>query len=189
MIPTSQIKHTIQYPQFKSFQQCLSWSLSLSTCQQDWDALASAADYNHELDWNNQRNAAQQTAKGMLKLDWQLFLEQVWSYQTTRMHPVTASPKHEILMGHYNSSCDKEYKDETNFQYVLFWCCSTMNSDDDAHLWNILLSNGPSSTCFTQVSLPSWVIRPMRAWLWLTNLQVLHQQHSKMRSTNFGTQS
>ena len=113
---------TILYPQSQLFRQCLqcnsntdvdsgeSFAAERTTTNNmaaanDWDALAKAADYSHELDMNNRRNAARRTAKGVLEMDRKLFLEQEFSYQAalTRMEPLTASPKHDILLAYF---CD-----------------------------------------------------------------------------------
>jgi Methyltransferase domain len=127
---TCQNDRTIQYPQSKPFQHCLPTS-------QDWNALASAADYNHHDEklvdddsWkDDRRNATRRTAKGLLELDRQLYLEQVWGYQTalTRMHPVTASPKHDIVMGYYLHDPEIENK-----SHLPSWCTvKNTNKNDD----------------------------------------------------------
>ena len=112
---TAQNTHTIQYPQSNLFRQCLECSSSREKDKNDqqhihrlladdWDALAKAADYNHELDMNDCRNAARRTAKGTLEMDRLLYLREQYpkQYQTvlTRMEPLAASPKHDILLGY-----------------------------------------------------------------------------------------
>ena len=124
---TTENTPTIQYPQSHLFQQCLQCSctyiddknsknvpveekttvihINMVDAANSWDALAKAADYSHELDMNNRRNAARRAAKGVLEMDRKLFLEQDCSYKAvlTRMEPLTASPKHDILLAYF---CD-----------------------------------------------------------------------------------
>lgn len=90
---------TIEYPQSRLFHKCL--QCSSTDVAKDWNALAKAADYNAHLDMNEGRNACRRTAKGLLELDRKLFLQEKYSYQTalTRMEPLTASPKNDILIG------------------------------------------------------------------------------------------
>lgn len=123
---TTQNTPTIEYPQSRLFQQCLQCcntqvvgenivaagtTVNINTAADDWDALAKAADYSHELDMNNRRNAARRAAKGILEMDRKLFLEQEYPYQATltRMEPLTATPKHDILVAFFRDDDDETY--------------------------------------------------------------------------------
>lgn len=117
---TTENTPTIQYPQSRLFRQCLqcnstnsesvvveektiAMNIHMVDAADNWDALAKAADYSHELDMNNRRNAARRAAKGVLEMDRKLFLEQECFYKAvlTRMEPLTASPKHDILLAYF----------------------------------------------------------------------------------------
>jgi len=107
--PTAQQNSaTISYPQSEIFKQCLQCSPDegsnkSNTINDDWDALSKAADYSHELDMNNRRNAARRAAKGILEMDRKLFLEHTYPYKAalTRMEPLTCTPKHDVLVAYY----------------------------------------------------------------------------------------
>eukprot|EP00934_Nitzschia_sp_Nitz4_P005429 Nitzschia sp. Nitz4//scaffold56_size114212//89218//90783//NITZ4_003963-RA/size114212-processed-gene-0.36-mRNA-1//-1//CDS//3329554745//5419//frame0 len=83
---------TVSYPQSSTFCQ-------LVTTQDDWDALAKAADYSNEQEAKTARNATRRIAKALLETDRRLFLEQN-SYKTamTRMDPWESTPKNDIIV-------------------------------------------------------------------------------------------
>jgi len=68
--------------------------------EEDWNALAKAADYSNEEEIRTSRNATRRTAKALLEKDRQLFLEENFGYKTalTRMEPLEATPKNDILI-------------------------------------------------------------------------------------------
>ena len=88
---------TVSYPQSKLFCQFLDK-------QEDWNALARAADYSDMDECRTSRNAARRTAKALLETDRRLFLEESFSYKTalTRMDPWEATPKNDILLAWSN---------------------------------------------------------------------------------------
>lgn len=84
---------TVSYPQSSVF-------CELIREQQDWDALAKAADYSNEAECKTQRNAPRRTAKALLETDRRLLLEEKYRYKTAllRMYPWELSPKNDILV-------------------------------------------------------------------------------------------
>jgi Methyltransferase domain len=111
---------TIAYPQSRAFCQVLSAS-STTACstsesptnaklrlQEDWNALAKAADYSSDncdtqvdSDWyRSPRHATRRTAKALVETDRQLFLHETYGYTTmlTRMQPWEATPKHDLVL-------------------------------------------------------------------------------------------
>lgn len=143
---TNQNTPTIQYPQSRPFQQCLQCSTQ-STNDRDWNALAKAADYNHDIyvdvDANrneDRRNASRRTAKGLLELDRQLYLQETYAYQTalTRMDPLTASPKNDIMIGYYSGSDSNSNNNRCagDKQATAFWDSAfTTNYEDPVVTW------------------------------------------------------
>ena len=101
-----------------------------TTIADDWDALAKAADYCHELDMNDRRNASRRTAKGVLEMDRQLFLQEQYPYKVvlTRMHPLTASPKHDILLAYYDDDNSGEDRNQSQ-QHVSPRIASLLSSE------------------------------------------------------------
>lgn len=90
---------TINYPQSTVF-------CKLITSQNDWNNLASAADYSNENECKTQRNAARRTAKALLETDRRLFLEEKYHYKTAmiRMTPWQLTPKNDIIIAWPNST-------------------------------------------------------------------------------------
>jgi len=68
--------------------------------EEDWNALAKAADYSNEEEIQTSRNATRRTAKALLEKDRQLFLEENFGYKTalTRMEPLDSTPKNDMLI-------------------------------------------------------------------------------------------
>eukprot|EP00977_Amphora_coffeiformis_P028941 scaffold37992_cov191-Amphora_coffeaeformis.AAC.2 len=81
----------VQYPQSHLLKHHI-------TDENDWNALARAADYG--LESRTTRNAARRVAKALLETDRRMLLEEQFGYQTalTRMDPWEASPKNDILL-------------------------------------------------------------------------------------------
>ena len=107
---------TVSYPQSEIFCQLINGKhetnggINMSTgnikagddiqAEEDWNALAKAADYSNEEEILTSRNATRRTAKALLEKDRQLFLEENFGYKTalTRMEPLEATPKNDILI-------------------------------------------------------------------------------------------
>lgn len=81
----------VRYPQSRLLQ-------SHITDENDWNALARAADYG--LESRTTRNAARRAAKALLETDRRLWLQEEFAYHTalTRMEPWEATPKNDILL-------------------------------------------------------------------------------------------
>lgn len=105
---TGQSESVVSYPQSSLFCRlvgCDGDQPMLQKQQDDWDALAKAADYSNEEDCGTSRNATRRTAKALLETDRRLFLEEQKvvghiGYKTalTRMEPFDVSPKNDILV-------------------------------------------------------------------------------------------
>lgn len=101
---------TVSYPQSETFCQLIRASInhhnktddadSALKAENDWNALAKAADYSNEQEVRTSRNATRRTAKALLETDRRLFLETRYGYQTalTRMEPLEVTPKNDILV-------------------------------------------------------------------------------------------
>jgi Methyltransferase domain len=119
---------TIAYPQSLAFCQVLSVATTTSTActtpstmtnsnfanaklqlQEDWNALAKAADYSNDTcgdapvdsEWFcSPRHATRRTAKALVETDRQFFLQETYGYTTmlTRMQPWEATPKHDMVL-------------------------------------------------------------------------------------------
>lgn len=90
---TGQNASAVSYPQSSLLCQ-------LVTHQDEWDALAKAADYSDERECGTSRNATRRTAKALLETDRRLFLEEQYGYNTAllRMQPFDVTPKNDILV-------------------------------------------------------------------------------------------
>jgi len=103
---------TVRYPQSALFCRVLESDKSDSnsnsksndkknsnTKEEDWNALAKAADYSNEHEFRTSRNASRRTAKALLETDRRLFLE-TNRYLTalTKMKPLEVTPKNDILV-------------------------------------------------------------------------------------------
>jgi hypothetical protein len=97
---TRQNTPTIQYPQSSQFCQIIRE-------QNDWNALAKAADYSDRGECRTSQNAARRTAKALLETDRRLYLEQQFGYRTamTRMDPWESTPKNDIIVAWKERSC------------------------------------------------------------------------------------
>jgi hypothetical protein len=84
---------TVKYPQSLIFCQ-------LIKSQNDWDALAKAADYSNESESRTHRNATRRTAKALLETDRRIFLEERYKYKTAllKMEPWELTPKNDIIV-------------------------------------------------------------------------------------------
>lgn len=84
---------TVQYPQSSHVRRYV-------TNEDDWNALARAADYGDIQECRTTRNATRRTAKALLETDRRLYLEEELGYETalTRMEPWEATPKNDILL-------------------------------------------------------------------------------------------
>lgn len=123
----------VQYPQSRLLKCHI-------TDDNDWNALAQAADYG--LESRTPRNAARRVAKAILETDRRMMLEEEFGYQTalTRMEPWEASPKNDILLAwrkcddtrldlHRNEECDADI--QRTMEYLVCQPTSTSNSDID----------------------------------------------------------
>lgn len=104
---TGQNEATVSYPQSAQFGKILSCGGNNNTTttpgykiQQDWNALARAADYSNETEFRTSRNASRRTAKALLETDRRLFLENHHGYETAlaKMDPLEVTPKNDILV-------------------------------------------------------------------------------------------
>ena len=115
---TGQNEATVSYPQSAVFGKILSscsgessssnsnnnnnnnTSLPGYKIQQDWNALAKAADYSNETEFRTSRNASRRTAKALLETDRRLFLKNHHGYETAlaKMDPLEVTPKNDILV-------------------------------------------------------------------------------------------
>eukprot|EP00980_Cylindrotheca_fusiformis_P019062 scaffold6433_cov125-Cylindrotheca_fusiformis.AAC.4 len=84
---------TVTYPQSSFFR-------GIITDQEDWDALAKAADYNSETGSKTHNSAPRRTAKALIETDRRMFLEELYRYSTVlmRMDPWDLTPKNDILV-------------------------------------------------------------------------------------------
>ena len=84
---------TVLYPQSRHVRQYI-------TTEDEWNALARAADYSDAQDFRTTRNATRRTAKALLETDRRLYLEEKFGFHTalTRMEPWEATPKNDILL-------------------------------------------------------------------------------------------
>lgn len=99
---TGRNQPTIQYPQSRYFQNRFRGKID------DWDYLAQAADYSSTPEESRTpRNASRRTAKALLEMDRQLYLEETFGYCTTltRMDPWEATPKNDILLAWRPDHC------------------------------------------------------------------------------------
>ena len=96
---TGQNEATISYPQSQTFQKILSENQPGYKIQQDWNALAKAADYSDETEFRKARNASRRIAKALLETDRRLYLQSM-GYETAlaKMDPLEVTPKNDILM-------------------------------------------------------------------------------------------
>lgn len=108
---TGQNCPTIKYPQSKVFCRLIT-STSTSTSvnsndkknnikkqEEDWNALAKAADYSNVNEFRSSRNASRRTAKALLETDRRLFLEEnMYTTALMKMFPLHCSPKNDILV-------------------------------------------------------------------------------------------
>lgn len=158
---------TVSYPQSEIFCRLIGTrNEKTDTTQQaeeDWNALAKAADYSNEGEVRTSRNATRRTAKALLEKDRQLFLETMYGYRTalTRMEPLEATPKNDILIAwkttpsmtdkmEDNNSCDDDLHlfqlfgrpDDASQSDIhvakshLLLCTNTKNIDDSTNLGN-----------------------------------------------------
>lgn len=90
---TGQNNATVSYPQSTLF-------CRLIPNQDDFDALAKAADYSNEQESRTSLNATRRTAKALLETDRRLYLEERYQYKTAlmRMDPWEVTPKNDILV-------------------------------------------------------------------------------------------
>lgn len=96
---TGQNHATISYPQSQSFQKILSDNQPGYKIQQDWNALAKAADYSDETEFRKARNASRRIAKALLETDRRLYLESVgYATALAKMDPLEVTPKNDILV-------------------------------------------------------------------------------------------
>jgi hypothetical protein len=109
---TGQNMATVSYPQSALFCQLVGTchtgpsnenddAVSEQQRQDDWDALAKAADYSNEQEFGTSRNASRRAAKALLETDRRLFLEEQNSkYRTAlmKMEPLDSTPKNDILV-------------------------------------------------------------------------------------------
>ncbi|KAG7341868.1 methyltransferase domain containing protein [Nitzschia inconspicua] len=84
--------------------------------QDDWDALAKAADYSNEEECGTSLNATRRTAKALLETDRRLFLEEQkfnGGYRTalTKMDPLDVTPKNDILIAWRQDFYGKEVEE------------------------------------------------------------------------------
>jgi Methyltransferase domain len=97
---TGQNEATVQYPQSARFRRIFHESTTMGDADRDWNSLAKAADYNSTPDdCFLGRHACRRVAKVLLEYDRCLLLQE-HGYDTTltRMQPVTASPKNDIIL-------------------------------------------------------------------------------------------
>ena len=67
--------------------------------EDDWNALAKAADYSNVNEFRSSRNASRRTAKALLETDRRLFLEEnMYTTALMKMFPLHCSPKNDILV-------------------------------------------------------------------------------------------
>jgi hypothetical protein len=100
---------TIQYPQSSQFCQIIQED-------NDWNALAKAADYSDSGECRTSQNATRRTAKALLETDRRLYLEQHFGYKTamTRMDPWESTPKNDIIVAwKENASTSKSFLNST----------------------------------------------------------------------------
>lgn len=84
---------TVNYPQSSLFGKYV-------TKEEDWNALARAADYGDAEQGRTARNAARRTAKALLETDRRLFLEEEFGYQTAlaRFEPWECTTKNDCIL-------------------------------------------------------------------------------------------
>ncbi len=97
---TGQNEATVSYPQSELFGTILSLNQKGYQIQQDWNALAKAADYSDEKEFRTSRNASRRIAKALLETDRRLFLQGRHGYSTAlaKMDPLEVTPKNDILV-------------------------------------------------------------------------------------------
>ncbi len=96
---TGQNNATISYPQSQTFQKILSENQPGYKIQQDWNALAKAADYSDETEFRKARNATRRIAKALLETDRRLYLQGVgYTTALAKMDPLEVTPKNDILL-------------------------------------------------------------------------------------------
>ena len=97
---TGQNMATVSYPQSKLFRTILATDQPGYKTQQDWNALAKAADYSDETEFRTSRNASRRTAKALLETDRRFFLQDHHGYNTAlaKMDPLEVTPKNDILV-------------------------------------------------------------------------------------------
>jgi Methyltransferase domain/R3H domain len=124
---TGQNHRAVSYPQSSLFCRLVGGGDNDATAtpnpkkqQDDWDALARAADYSNEQECGTRRNATRRTAKALVETDRCLFLEEQkitkigdGGYVTvlTKMAPLDATPKNDILVAWRKGIYDKVVED------------------------------------------------------------------------------
>jgi len=96
---------TVSYPQSDVFCRLISSTPTTTNAgkndkqQEDWNALAKAADYSNENEFGTSRNASRRTAKALLETDRRLYLEDnMYTTALMKMQPLEVSPKNDILV-------------------------------------------------------------------------------------------
>jgi hypothetical protein len=131
---------TVLYPQSSKFG---------FVSENDWNALAKAADYSDWDEMRSARNAARRTAKALLETDRLLFMRETYGYNValTRMDPWECSPKNDILLGWMDEStspfhsCEIIADSESNndieltFKHLLSSTYSDENQDSVDWTW------------------------------------------------------
>ena len=107
---TGQNEATVSYPQSALFGNILRGK-GYET-QQDWNALAKAADYSDETEFRTSRNASRRTAKALLETDRRHYLEDHHGFVTalSKMDPLEVTPKNDILVAWRPESFPAKHK-------------------------------------------------------------------------------
>jgi hypothetical protein len=122
---TGRNKSAVSYPQSSLFCKLVGTSVDMDNekppkrnQQDDWDALAKAADYSNEQECRTNRNATRRIAKALVETDRRLFLEEqnvngenVYRTALTKMEPLEVTPKNDILVAWRQDLYGKDVED------------------------------------------------------------------------------
>jgi hypothetical protein len=128
---TGQNEATVSYPQSQQFSRLLSEGVPGYKTQQDWNALAKAADYSDETEFRTSRNASRRIAKALLETDRRLFLEECgYSTALAKMDPLEVTPKNDILVAWRQDA----YNGDNNHHHRLIDLFGTPDKDCEADI-------------------------------------------------------